>query len=387
NPPPRGWNTGTIRVTTRTYERGQPGDPTPFGAAHRAELTSAQCLGTVIRSLAVGFADVDADHHLDLDCLYNFLSVEGPLVTMPMRDGRMRFLAQVHTSATAGNAEPTLDELQEIIDRRVGGIRVLRPHWLSYFQIHSAQVPQYRWGRVLLAGDAGHIHSPAGGRGMNTGMQDAFNLAWKLAAVVHGEAGDILLDSYNAERHPIAQQVLAYSTRLTRMWQLSGPSRRIRDVALGLLTRIGPARRAMVNDATEVTINYMGGPIAVGDRPRGAKVAAGQHFPYVSDPAVYRQLRAVFGADNLGHTIVTVASEHRRPAPGAQGATQVLVARDNTPVPDYDTVIADPHQALAHRLGLKNGGRLVVRPDGYIGVITTIDDTMDIAKYFTLIAS
>ena len=80
----------------------------------------------------------------------------------------------------------------------------------------------------------------------------------------------------------------------------------------------------------------------------------------------------------------TGAPSHCR---GAQGATQVLVARDNTPVPDYDTVIADPHQALAHRLGLKNGGRLVVRPDGYIGVITTIDDTMDIAKYFTLIAS
>ena len=167
---------------------------------------------------------------------------------MPMRGGRMRFLAQVHTPATAGDTEPTLEELQEIIDRRVGSIRLLRLHWLSYFQIHSAQVPRYRFGRAFLTGDAGHIHSPAGGQGMNTGMQDAFNLAWKLAAVIHGEAGDTLLDSYNAERHPIAQGVLRLSERITRMWQLSGFARRARDVLLGQLSHIAPARRAMIRD-------------------------------------------------------------------------------------------------------------------------------------------
>jgi 2-polyprenyl-6-methoxyphenol hydroxylase-like FAD-dependent oxidoreductase len=97
-------------------------------------------------------ADVDADHDLDLDCARMFLSAEGPVVAMPICGGRMRFLAQVHMPATpAANLKPTQDELQEIIDRRIGGIWVLRPHWLSYFQIHSAQVPHYRWGRVFLA--------------------------------------------------------------------------------------------------------------------------------------------------------------------------------------------------------------------------------------------
>jgi FAD binding domain len=98
---------------------------------------------------------------------------------------------------------PAQHELQAILDRRIGGIRLLDSHWLSTFEIHHAQVPGYRRGRVLLAGDAAHIHSPAGGQGMNTGMQDAFSLAWKLAAVVHSDAGDTLLDSYNAERYPV----------------------------------------------------------------------------------------------------------------------------------------------------------------------------------------
>jgi len=351
------------------------------------ELVGTKLEGTFSRWRWV-VADVDADHHLDLDAAHMFLSAEGPVVATPMRGGRMRFLAQVHTPATpAAKPAPTMDELQEIIDRRVGGIRVLRPHWLSYFQIHSAQVPRYRWGRVFLTGDAGHIHSPAGGQGMNTGMQDAFNLAWKLAAVIHGEAVNSLLDSYNTERYPIAQQVLKFSAELTRAWQLSGVPRQIRDVVVGLLSHVGAARRAMANAVEEVNINYQGSPIAVGDRPRGARVAAGQHFPYVRDPAVYNQLREVLGADNLGHTIVTVAFDRPAPAVGGQGPTRVLVTRDNTPVAGYDTVIEDSNRAPAQRLGLTDGGRVVVRPDGYIGAITTLDDTTTIADYFARIAS
>src|ERR1700757_3863433 len=247
--------------------------------------------------------DVDAEHHLDVNSAHMFLSAEGPVVVLPMRNGRMRFLAQVHdTPATTQNSEPTQEELQDIIDRRIGGIRLLRPHWLSYFKIHHAQVPAYRWGRVFLAGDAGHIHSPAGGQGMNTGMQDAFNLAWKLALVIHGGAGDTLLDSYNVERYPVAQQVIRFTTEITRVGALSGLSRWVRDVVIGLLSHIPAARQAMANAAEEVNINYKGSPIAVGDRPRHAKVAAGEHVPDVTDAAVHKQLSAMLGADNLGHT-------------------------------------------------------------------------------------
>jgi 2-polyprenyl-6-methoxyphenol hydroxylase-like FAD-dependent oxidoreductase len=373
---------GSIEQATASWVVGADG-----ASSAVRELVGTKLEGAFSRWRWV-VADVDADHHLDLDRAHMFLSAEGPVVAMPMRDGRIRFLAQLHTAATpSAQLQPTQDELQEIIDRRIGGIRVLRPHWLSYFQIHSAQVPRYRWGRVFLAGDAGHIHSPAGGQGMNTGLQDAFNLAWKLAAAIKGEAGDILLDSYNAERYPVAQQVLKFSGELTKAWQLSGFPRQIRDVVVGALSHIGAVRRAMANAVEEVNINYQDSPIAVGDRPRGAKVAAGQHLPYVSDPTVYKQLRAVLGPDNLGHTVVTIASEGRAPAAGGGDQIQVLMARDNTTVPGYDTVIADPHGVFAKRLGLTNSGRIVVRPDGYIGAITTLDDTNTIADYFARITS
>jgi len=85
---------------------------------------------------------------------------------------------------------------------RSPSIRITGSHWLTGFEIHHAQVPAYRCGRVFLAGDAAHVHSPAGGQGMNTGMQDAFNLGWKLAMAVRGTGGQRLLDRRRPHRHP-----------------------------------------------------------------------------------------------------------------------------------------------------------------------------------------
>ena len=144
-----------------------------------------------------------------------------------------------------------------------------------------------------------------------------------------------------------------------------------------MLRRYGPANLLQVSSPMP----------AVGPRPRGAKVAAGDHLPRVNDQAVSKQLRAVLDADNLGHTVLTVTSHDAAPAPAGQGRVQVLVAREHTPAAGYDTVIADPHAAIADRLGLNNGGRVVVRPDGYIGTITTLNDTNTVADYFTRIAS
>lgn len=168
---------------------------------------------------------------------------------------------------------------------------------------------------------------------------------------------------------------------------MSGVPRRIRDVVVGTLSHVGGARRRMANAAVEVDVNYTGSPIVVGDRPRHAKVAAGEHLPHVANAAVQRQLAAVFGAHNLGHIVVTVASDNVLPAAGGNSEAQVLVSRNDTPVAGYDAVIADPDGVLLDCLGLKNGGRLIVRPDGYVGPISTLDDTNAIADYFARIAS
>ena len=354
--------------------------------ADGAHSTVRKMVGTRLAGSFVGerflLGDVDAEHGLDLDSMHTFFAPDGPVVVLPMLDGRMRFLAEVHDApGTPMNMHPTQDELQAILDRRIGGIRVVRSHWLTSFEIHHARVPAYRWGRVFLAGDAAHIHSPAGGQGMNTGMQDAFNLAWKLAAVVNGQAGDTLLDSYQAERIPIADGVIAFTDRLTSAGTLSGVPRRIRDVVIRMLSHVPAARRFMANMAEEVNINYRNSPIAVGPAPKHAKVAAGDHLPHAVDAAVQKQLSVVCGVQNIGHVLLTVASGHVAPAAG-EGQVQVLVTADDIPVAGYDTVIADPNGVVAQRFGLKNGGRVVIRPDGYIGAVASLDDTTTVADYF-----
>jgi hypothetical protein len=303
-----------------------------------------------------------------------------------MRDGRMRFLAQLHDApGTPMNMHPTQDELQAVIDRRIGGIRVVRSHWLTSFEIHHARVPAFRWGRVFLAGDAAHIHSPAGGQGMNTGMQDAFNLAWKLAAVVDAAAGAALLDSYEAERAPVADQVIAFTDRLTRAGTLSGLPRRIRDTVIRMLSHVPAAGRFMAENAEEVNSNYRKSPSVVRSRPGRAKLAAGEHVPHLTDAALQKQLGAVWGPDNTGHVIVTIATHPVAPAAGDAGQTQVLVTTDDAPVAGYDFVVADSEGLAARRFGLKNGGRIVVRPDGYIGAVAALDDCTTVADYFAKI--
>jgi 2-polyprenyl-6-methoxyphenol hydroxylase-like FAD-dependent oxidoreductase len=360
--------------------------------ADGARSTVRKLVGTKLAGSFVGerflLGDVDAEHSLDLDSMHTFFAPDGPVVVLPMRDGRMRFLAEVHDApGTPLNMHPTLAELQAIVDRRIGGIRLLHSHWLTSFEIHHARVPAYRWGRVFLAGDAAHIHSPAGGQGMNTGMQDVFNLAWKLAAAINGDAGDTLLDSYEAERAAVADSVITFTNRLTKAGTLSGVPRRIRDVVIRIVSRVPAARRVMADTAEEVNVAYKDSPIAVGSRLQHAKVAAGQHFPHVADEVVQKQIRAECGAQTLGHVVLTVATAQVAPAAGGPGQVQVLVTTDEIPVAGYHAVIADPKGVVAERFGLKAGGRVVIRPDGYIGAIAALDDTTTLADYFAKIRS
>jgi 2-polyprenyl-6-methoxyphenol hydroxylase-like FAD-dependent oxidoreductase len=355
--------------------------------ADGAHSTVRHLVGGKLEGTFVGerflLGDVDAEHHLDNEAMYTFFSPGGPVLAMPMRGGRTRVMAQVHDApGTPLDLHPTLEELQKVVDDRVGGITLLRAHWLTSFELHHAQVARYRWGRVFLAGDAAHIHSPAGGQGMNTGMQDAYNLAWKLAAVVGGQAGDALLDSYHAERYPVAKTMIEFTERLSKAGTLGGGAQRIRNALLRTVSHIGAVGQVMASTTAELNVNYHGSPVTAGHAPRGAKVKAGDHFPVLPDEDVQKHVTGSWGT---GHTTVTVAAGHGTPAAGAAGA-QILVTDTDTPVPGYDVVIGDPRRVVAQRLGLPAGGRVVVRPDSYIGAITDLADTGTVADYFATIA-
>ncbi|HEV7708532.1 MAG TPA: FAD-dependent monooxygenase [Asanoa sp.] len=136
---------------------------------------------------------------------------DGLLTVLPLGDGVFRVLAAGPKQMAAGKDHPVPDaEVADALAR--DGLTLGEVRWASRFTDTTRQAAEYRVGRGFLAGDAAHIHSPAGGQGLNLGLQDAFNLGWKLAEVIRAESGDELLDTYHAERHPVAARVLA-STR------------------------------------------------------------------------------------------------------------------------------------------------------------------------------
>jgi 2-polyprenyl-6-methoxyphenol hydroxylase-like FAD-dependent oxidoreductase len=136
---------------------------------------------------------------------------DGLLTVLPLGDGVFRVLAAGPVQMAAGRDTPVPEaEVADALAR--DGLTLGEVRWAGRFTDTTRQAARYRTGRVFLAGDAAHIHSPAGGQGLNLGLQDAFNLGWKLAEVIRGESGDDLLDTYHAERHPVAARVLQ-STR------------------------------------------------------------------------------------------------------------------------------------------------------------------------------
>ncbi|WP_123029132.1 FAD-dependent monooxygenase [Mycolicibacterium stellerae] len=359
--------------------------------ADGAHSTVRHLVGTKLQGSFKGelfiLGDCDAEHDMDAESMYTVFSPEGTVIAMPMRAGRARLMAQIHDApGTPLNLHPAQDDLQRILDERVGGITITHSHWLTCFEIHHGQVSAYRHGRVFLAGDAAHIHSPAGGQGMNTGMQDAFNLSWKLAAVVHGEGGQTLLDSYHAERHPVAEKVIGFTTNLTKAGTLRGGARVVRNAILRVVGNIPAVGEKMASIVEEIEVGYQGSPLVRRDHSPHARIAAGHHVPHISDTQLHKEISTLCGADNPGHTVLTVTAGKPAPAAGPAGQVQVLITSDDLPVGGYDAVIADPDGVVAQRYGLRDGGRVVVRPDGYIGAVTALDDQAGVADYFAQIA-
>ncbi|MEU0085179.1 FAD-dependent monooxygenase [Streptomyces sp. NPDC006274] len=177
-------------------------------------------------------ADIDLDGSLEPDVTHYFCSPRGILVTCGLPSGRFR----VFTSAPPGLGRDDVDlaVVQKLVDERgPGGIQLRDPDWISVFAVHSRHADRTREGRVFLLGDAAHIHSPAGGQGLNIGMADAHNLAWKLALCWHGRSDTALLDSFERERAQTARAAIRQADTQTRIWLLNKPHQvALRDNAL-----------------------------------------------------------------------------------------------------------------------------------------------------------
>ncbi|WP_225821363.1 FAD-dependent monooxygenase [Streptomyces naphthomycinicus] len=194
----------------------------------------------------------------------------------PFGDGYHRVIGWHRGRDVPDSAPLDLAEIKEITRLALGrdfGMRDAR--WMSRFHSDERQAPAYRVGRVFLAGDAAHVHSPAGGQGMNTGLQDAANLSWKLAAVAGGHAGPELLDTYHAERHPVGRAVLRSSGGIVRLAMAKRPWTLAARAALtAFLDAAGPARRKVAAQITGIGYRY--------PAPRGAHRLTGARIPDVA---------------------------------------------------------------------------------------------------------
>ncbi|MDX2598606.1 FAD-dependent monooxygenase [Streptomyces caniscabiei] len=244
---------------------------------HRSAVRRAVGLSfpgkSVIRSVVL--ADVRLDEQPEEVLTANAVGDAFAFIA-PFGDGYHRVIGW-HRGHDVPDSEPLeLDEVREITRLALGrdyGMRDAR--WMSRFHCDERQAPAYRVGRVFLAGDAAHVHTPAGGQGMNTGLQDAANLGWKLAAVLHGHADPALLDSYQAERHPVGRAVLRSSGGIVRLAMAKSPwALALRAALTTFVNHVPPARTRALGQITGIGYTY--------PAPRGAHRLVGTRVPDVA---------------------------------------------------------------------------------------------------------
>ena len=191
----------------------------------------------------------------------------GPVAIFPISAERRRIVATV--DQPEGDA-PSLDLVQKILRQRApAGIEAYALHWSSYFHIHHRHAAQLRVGRMFIAGDAAHIHSPFGGQGMNTGLHDVWNLVWKLDLFLRGHGNEELLESYGAERLPVIKSVIETTDFLTRVMGTPNKFAQVlRDAVIPMVSRLAPFQHAFVQRLSELGITYHGSPIVEGPGQR-----------------------------------------------------------------------------------------------------------------------
>ena len=320
----------------------------------------------------------------------NFTSRRGFVSVLPFLGEYSRiFAVDFAKQHRAQDEELTLPDLQDTVDAIVPmKLTIRKPRWLTRFYAPSRQVPTNRVGRVFLAGDAAHAHSPAGGQGMNTGLQDAFNLTWKLAMVVRGDASKELLASYDAERHPVDARIQRETDMMLRSFLLRNPAlKAVRDLAARALIPLRPVQRRLAGDLSGIGVNYRFTKGAREDRQRGLPAGAIQAGDRVPDLELWDLRRPSVRLYELlrepGYALFVFASATRlgayrrsldalvrvvKDTYGGEVVRPYVVLDEGTPeaVEVEAPVLIDFKGQFRGKLGAGHGSVLLVRPDGYV---------------------
>jgi 2-polyprenyl-6-methoxyphenol hydroxylase-like FAD-dependent oxidoreductase len=333
---------------------------------------------TVRETLAIGFAggtysglfyvaDVDAagpaangEIHVDFEEA-DFLAV------FPLKGaGRLRLVGPVRWELDREHRELTFDDVGERAIRNLK-LTIARVNWFSTYRVHHRVAARFREGRAFLLGDAAHVHSPVGGQGMNTGIGDAVNLAWKLAAVLKGGAHDTLLATYEPERVGFARRLVATTDRVfTGVTKQGVVARWVRTrlvpLMAPLLFRLAPVRRFLFRTVSQIGVNYRNSPLSVG---AAGAVRGGDRLPWVETEP---------GKDNFAPLTslawqVHVYGEQR-------GGLAEVCAQLQLPLHVF------AWQPGMGQAGLLRGALYLVRPDGYVALAAPHADPEPLRHYF-----
>ncbi|MFJ9109793.1 FAD-dependent oxidoreductase [Streptomyces sp. NPDC102283] len=319
-------------------------------------------------------ADADIEVDLPRNSIHWVRSGGVTLMMVPMSTpGRWRLL---DTVSRDGRPAAVAARFSKELSRGLGRpVKVAEPVWVSVFTFQQRMIENMRSGRVLLAGDAAHVHSPASGQGMNTGIQEAFNLGWKLAMVIEGQADARLLDSYSQERVPVGRALLKSTKGATFLVQLKNALAGVALPVVFSVVRALPAlrvtiQRKVLGGVSGLRVAYPDTPLTGEDTAAGAGPGPGERAVSVRLAADASALRTL--VDQLRRpawTLFTSGEPGERISGLADGAGDWLETR----------VLRDADAPLAAALGLVGGGWSLVRPDGYVSARGTATDRMPLA--------
>jgi 2-polyprenyl-6-methoxyphenol hydroxylase-like FAD-dependent oxidoreductase len=347
-------------------------------AAYLAGCDGAR--STVRHGLGIGFpggtyeqafyvADVKGTGDVTRNGMDTTISTYGFAIVMPVRQSGSLRLIGIVPKAHEADETISFEAIRADIERETG-VTIHEVNWFSTYRVHHRVAERFRAGRVFLVGDAGHIHSPAGGQGMNTGMGDAVNLAWKLGAVVQGRADPRLLDSYEPERIAFARKLIestdtAFRFITSRSKAIGLFRRYLMPKILNALLHTSFGSRAFFGVISQAAIHYRAGPISSGV---AGKVSGGDRLPYVvgANGDNFEPLRSL---DWQVHVYGEVNCDFR-----------AMLAPTGIPVHAFAWTDA------AGKAGLQRDAAYLVRPDGHVALASPVQEASAFQRFLASLA-
>lgn len=349
----------------------------------------------------LGDVALSGNEDLEPDKGHIFFHASGELYLFTQLPGDRQFIVATLEKGTGTSGKPPLEDLQAIVTRRGrASVRLSDPHWLGYFWINYRLAQFYRKDRAFLAGDAAHVHSLLAGQGMNTGIQDAHNLAWKLALVVHGKAKPEILDTYEIERRGVADEVIQNTRQITDVMESYGDlTGQERDNFISKLFTSDPAKLDAARHLQEVDLDYSNSPLCLSSEDEfkdgpgpgmrapdaGDLEVAGQPKTFYRLPADQQYRLLFFCGDPRGAPDAEIKDAADASLRFAHWLTPYIVRRQaGDKAFGEHTVIVDRQGNLHRRYAASKPCIYLIRPDGYVAFRSEAICSVD--RYFEAVS-